>query len=540
MALIKIPTFKGEVPAYAPHLLPNEASTKALDCTFEGGELSPLKVDLETGETVPADTVTMFRYEEQYWFTWNLDVDPIKSPIAKDPWRRVYWTDGTYPKVTYNTIFNGQGRLPINHYRLGVPAPHNAPTIKSSLPAIDLENEVTIYYVFTYSTAIGEEGMPGPVSAELRCFPVGVEQEDDKGDKTLSKVVLELQPPGTNNSNIEKINIYRTTAAAGAAEFLKVASVPIATAEYTDSIKDSDLSNPLETETFSMPPDDMIGLCVMANGICAGFRSNEVLFSEAYLPYAWPEGYRLSIEEDVIAIEPIGTSLVVGTTGDPYLFTGVSPANIASQRLEIAQACVSKSSMVNIGMAVIYAAPDGLVAVAPDGVTMITAGIIEPHAWKQMLDPSTIKAFRYESKYIAVHSTGAFIFDPVSKDLRRLSESWSAGYTDPKDESLYFVKGDKVVKFQGGDDYKTLTWKSKEFVAVNSSFGCVRIDCDDISKVAFKYFIDGVEVLSRSEGSTLQTFTLPSIRGDSFQFEISSKSVINTIRIANSKQELRL
>lgn len=541
MPAIKLSTFKGEVPAYAPHLLPSESSTKALDCKFDGGELVPMSVDLDTGETAPADTVSMFRYEGQYWFTWNIDVDAVKSPVANDSWRRVYWTDGVYPKVTYNTIFNGGGpTIPTNSYRLGVPAPTVAPVVTSYVQSDDPVNEVTVFYVTTYSTAVGEEGMPGPVSAELTCFPIGVEKENPDGSKTLSEVVLELQPPGTNISNIERINIYRTATSAGGSEFLRVASVPISQASYTDSKKDEELTNVLETTNYAMPPDEMIGLCVMANGICAGFMKNELLFSEAYLPYAWPEEYRLSIEEDIIAIEPIGTSLVVGTTGDPYLYTGVSPGNIAGQRLEIAQACVSKRSMVNVGMAVIYASPDGLVAVAPDGITMVTGGIIDPPQWKELVDPSTIDAYRYEGKYIAVHSKGAFIFDPINKDLRHLSSTWKAAYTDPKDESIYFVSGTNVMKFQGGSDVKELTWKSKEFDAVSQSFSCVRIDSEGINQIGFKYFVDGVEVMTRVPGALKQTFTLPSIRGDVFQFEISSKSNIKTVRLATSKQELKL
>lgn len=548
MAAIKLFTFKGEVPAYAPHLLPNEAATIAKDCHFDGGKLFPIKESLDTGDAVPADTKTLFRYEDQYWFSWSTSVDAIKSPIARDPWRRVYWTDGVYPKVTYNTIFNGGAQLPTASYRLGIPAPTTSPVIKSFTKARDLEDEVTIFYVLTYSSAVGEEGMPGPVSVEVRCFPVGVEQDvppDDPNNPPpdpvteLSTVVLTLQPPGTNNSNIDRINIYRTTAAAGAAEFLRVASVPIATTEYTDTNKDSDLTNILETESFSMPPDEMQGLCVMANGICAGFVENEVLFSEAYLPYAWPEDYRLSIEEDIVAIEPIGTSLVVGTTGDPYMFSGVSPANIASQRLEIAQACSSKDSMCNIGMAVIYACPDGLVGIAPDGIIMMTNGIIEPRQWRELLDPSTIKAFRYESKYVATHSKGAFIFDPITKDFRHLSQSFEVGYTDPKDESLYFLVNGAVHKFQGGPNNLAFTWRSKEFDAISRSFSCVRIDAEDINLVSFKYMVDGKEVLNRAAGQLKTTFTLPSVRGDSFQFELSSNSNIKTIRVATSKQELK-
>lgn len=55
---------------------------------------------------------------------------------------------------------------------------------------------------------------------------------------------------------------------------------------YQDTLLDKELGPVLETENFLMPPDEMIGLCLMANGIAAGFAGNQVMFSEAFLPYA--------------------------------------------------------------------------------------------------------------------------------------------------------------------------------------------------------------------------------------------------------------
>ena len=34
---------------------------------------------------------------------------------------------------------------------------------------------------------------------------------------------------------------------------------------------------------------------------------------EPYLPYAWPEKYRLTTEHDIVAIAAIDTTLVIGT-----------------------------------------------------------------------------------------------------------------------------------------------------------------------------------------------------------------------------------
>lgn len=533
MPMIKLSTFKGQIPAFAANLLPDSAAVLAQNCHFDDGLLNPLSQNLDTGSDLLPSTKVMWRYEDQYWFSWDHEVEVANSPIARDPYRRVYWTDGAFPKVTYNTIFNGQGRLPSASYRLGVPAPTSAPIIASFTPPKDAESTVTIYYLLTYVTAVGEEGAPGPISLEVECHPVGV----DKGDGTLADVTLSLQPPGTNNSNIERMRLYRTVTGAGQTEFLMVADLPMSTATYKDQIQDGALGQLLDTETFSMPPDEMRGICNMANGIMAGFVQNQVLFSEPYLPYAWPEEYRQSIDYDIVAIEPIGTSLVVGTTGDPYLFTGISPANIAGQKLEIAQACTSAKSMVNIGPAVLYACPDGMVAIAPDGVRLITQDIITPQQWRKMLDPKTLVGYRHESKYIGIHSTGAFIFDPINGDLRTLDDRWTCGYTEPKDDTLYILKGSDVMRFNASAQPMVMKWKSKVFDAVAKAFSCARIESEDLSKVTFRLFVDGVKVLDKV--APPQTFTLPAVLGDEWQFEIESTASIKNIRIATSKQELR-
>lgn len=687
MALINLSTFKGEIPSYAANLLPDVAAVKAMDCHFDDGTLNPISVNLSEGHSVPADTKTLFLYEDIHWFSWPDEVSVMRSPVARDPYRRVYWTDGVYPKVTYNTIFNGAGQLPATSYHLGVPAPITAPVIKDFTKPADQQSAISTFYVATYVTGANEEGAPSKLSARVECAPIGVEivpgsfreltvtyeggtvkivdnhgqavtgftsvkNVDPKGVGTLkltwketapsdgneieitcsqlyadatrsatgiakakvgtvagaaganpdvinapkvkidsdlnddgviipSEIVngkitisvevdnprlvigghatikitnggtisasnpvvgtveLTLQPPAVNNSNIKRIRIYRTVSGAGLAEFQRVADLPISQASFIDNISDGSLGAILDTETFSVPPAEMRGLCDMANGISAGFVDNQVLFSEVYLPYAWPEAYRFSINYDVVAIEAIGTSLVVGTTGDPYLFTGISPGNIANQQLEVAQACVSARSMVNIGAVVIYACPDGLIAVAPDGIRMATDNIIKPLQWRKMLDPSTIHAYRHEGKYIAVHSKGAFIFDYIDGDFRELGDSWDSGFTDPKDDSLYIVSNGDILKFRQGVSKKRLVWRSKQFTAIAKGFSCCRIIADDINQVDFTLIVDNVAVFNKPAGTVIESFTLPAVRGDKWQFEIGSTTRIESVKLATSKQELK-
>ena len=110
--------------------------------------------------------------------------------------------------------------------------------------------------------------------------------------------------------------------------------MPIGTLTYVDAKDDAELAGALDTYDYLPPPDDMRGLCLMANGIAAGFAGNELLFSAAYLPYAWPEANRLTTEHDIVAIAATGAALVVGTKGYPYLCQGVTPSAITSTKIE--------------------------------------------------------------------------------------------------------------------------------------------------------------------------------------------------------------
>ena len=131
------------------------------------------------------------------------------------------------------------------------------------------------------------------------------------------------------------------------------------------------------------------------------------------------------------------------------------------------------------------------------------------------------------------------MFDLIAGDFRQLNDSWGGGYTDPKDDTLYIVNNGNVMSFRGGNDNKTLKWRSKEYDAISKGFSCCRIIADDISQVSFKLIIDNQVVMNKLAGSVIQTFTLPAKRGDKWQFEVESTSRIESIKLATSKQELK-
>ena len=533
MPAIDIVTMRGETPRVAPHLLPNEVATVAKNCIFDRGTLAPLMDDLATGLSLPITPKTLFHYRDNFWFAWAGDVEVMRSPIAHDTYGRIYYTDGIYPKVTTADIATGGATKPTAWYRLGVSAPTTAIQIGAITPPAgatddNTTDDVTRFYVETYVTGTGEEGPPGPVSSEVTITIPN------------SSVTLTLMPPGSSDRNIQQRRIYRSATSDSASDWLLVVELPIGAGTFVDSKTEAQLSASLETSGYLPPPDNMRGLCLMANGIAAGFAGNELLFSEAYLPYAWPKANRLTTEHKIVAIAAIGTSLVVGTEGYPYVCSGVSPSSITAQKIDLQQACISKQSMVAMDGLVLYASPDGLAGVGADGGQVVTEQIITREQW-QAMSPATLRGWYHEGKYIGQTDTHGFIYDPKIGDFRELSNRWDAAYNDMLRDELYLVKGMSLYRWRR-DTGTTIdaTWRSKVFtLPPGTSLSSAVLVADDVAKLAFKVWADGSLLLSLPKGGVPVTgFRLPASRATRWQIEVSGQSKVHRITLASSMAEL--
>ncbi|EBS2694788.1 hypothetical protein ZQ65_15145 [Salmonella enterica subsp. enterica serovar Newport] len=555
MPAIDIVSMRGEMPRVLPHMLPDGYAALAQNCHFRFGVITPVSDDGKSGVTFGIKPETLFLYSRDKWFTWSGIVDAVRSPVAQDPYGRVYYTDGQYPKVTSAQIAtSGSGPYPTTSYRLGVPAPESAitctvynppvPTPDKTTDASDnnaapqeqeddpTDNE-TRFYTCTFVTAYGEEGPPGPES---------LEQTVKKG----GSADLTMQPPPLQHSNITRRRIYRSVSGGGNADFLLVTELDAGVLSFHDDLLAEQLGPALETWHYVMPPDNMLGLCMMANGIAAGFAGNEVMFSEAFLPYAWPDAYRQTTTEDIVAIAPIGTALVVATKGEPYLFSGVSPSNISGAKLPLTQACVSRQSMVVMDGFVLYAGTNGLVSVDGSGNAVIaTEKIISPEQWRGMFNPSSIKAYQYRGEYVARYTKtdggqAVFIFNPQDMDIRHMSTTFDTAYNDTATDTLYLVKGRELSVSQGANTPLPLVWRSKTFIAQeNTSFSCLRIKAPYPERVGISVFADGQPVIQLPPGVLSgSVLKLPPVTGREWYLEVSGFGQIERITLSTSMAEM--
>ncbi|RDL44364.1 hypothetical protein DN730_08140 [Marinomonas piezotolerans] len=454
---LKISNFAGIAPVVAPHKLSNGLSQTAKNVRLNSGALEAMQGNTVDSPLALGNTASIARYkpgESAYWFEFDSHVDLVPSLIFGSARSEMYWTDGIKPKRTTSSIATASAPYPSTSFSLGVPAPDGqivAGDITGDEPESEFDNEDRVYVV-TFVTDEGYEGAPSlPVTITL-----GTEQ---------GCTISNLPTSASGNYNVTKKRIYRGTSATTELQFL--VELDLATAEYADSKAANELGEALITYDFDLPPDDLMGLTVLPNGVLAGFNDNQLCFCEPFMPYAWPTGYRLTTESPIVGIAAIGGGLLVTTTGKPYLALGATPGSIQLQQMDSNQACVSKRSLVDVGASALYASPDGIVQGSASGVRLVGDALFSREQW-QTLKPESIHAYYHDEKYIFFYDNGTeqggYIFDPQGKGnaLTELDFYATTGYNDLESDTLYLVVGSNIVAFQHGDTL-TYTWQSAQF-----------------------------------------------------------------------------
>jgi hypothetical protein len=524
MAYFKRERFSGIAPAISPRLIADQFAQVAENVDFESGRLVPTTDDSAAFTLQNALRRSIYYYRDTNWLEWNEDgVKAVPGPIPGDTLARLYFTGDDYPRMgTAATIVAGSTGYPANSYRLGVPAPANAPlTEKTGTPdATQTPDDVS--YVYTFVTAFGEEGPPSPATTPF--------ERTDTESVTITMPSGE-HPSGNYNFGAGSLKrIYRSNTGSTNTTFQFLAEVPFTSTVYVDTTPSASLGEVLPSETWIGPPDDnvslypdgpMKGLIAVANGVFAGFTGKRLCLSEPFLPHAWPVDYRITLEEDIVAIGAVGNGIIALTNGTPYFVTGTDPSAMTAIRVDMSQACVNVHSVVDMGSYLLYAGPDGLCAVSGGEGRVVSEGLISAKQWNDSFAPTSYRAFRHENTYVAFWTQGGvhkgFVFDPRSEEaaISTLTTAGEVrgGYMNPKDGELYLIVLNQIVKYRGSAAKRTLTWKSKKFVTTKPlSMSWVSVHAQEYP-VNVKVWTDGVLIadytLSYSAGVYTQTVTVP-------------------------------
>lgn len=476
MALLKFLNFRGEKPIIGATRLDANSAQTAQECRFEAGILKARRTSttVQAATNTTTNPQTIFYYPpNDVWLEWAADVDVQRSQIANDSYNRIYWTGDGAPKFATDTLIGDTtGPFPNDSHTLGIPAPTATPTVVvSGTPTDDTALPDSRYYVFTYVDAYGSEGPPSPVSAMAQ--PVD--------DQTVTVGNLGTTAPA-GDYNITHKRIYRTNTGSTGAVYQFVAEVTIATASYADTIEAAALGDELVTADFDMPDPNMYGLVAHPGGFYVAFAGTAIYMSEPGYPYAWPVKYQLGIDYNIVGGAVIGDSVVICTTGTPYILSGNHPASTSLRRIEENQACLAKRSIVDMGFAVCYASPDGLIAVTPQGIKNVTEQLFSRDQWIA-LKPSSFVATLWEGKYLCSYNTGSvtgvFAINPENPDAGVVyyDTYFYAAHNYLVDDYLYLVDGTNIVSWDSSGTETPYTWKSGKLQApkpVNFGVGQVR------------------------------------------------------------------
>ena len=532
--------FRGEMPIVDERLLPAQNAQVARNVYLRRGTLKPEHAPgVVTGLPAIIEPSSLYRYPNGnngagFWMAWGSGkrVHAVKSMLADDAWSRVYWTGDGAPKMGgIGEITAGAGPYPSSSFRLGIPAPSNAPVVSAPSNRVSVEDHpltaVQTSYVVTMVSRFGEEGPPSLASSPI------IRWDMVEGAPAGGAVVVSLPVVPSGAHDIITKRIYR----AESGVFQHVGDVPVAQGSFTDTVPSESMGVSLPSLEWDMPDDRLVGLTALPGGFLAGYFGNTLCFSEAFYPHAWPVAYQLAFSEDIVGVAAVAGGLVVATNGRPHMITGSSPAAMADMHLDEDQPCVAGRSLVDMGEYAVYASPNGLVAVGGGTAQLLTKAMISREQWKA-LKPETIHAYRHDGRYLAFYEGGCFAFTP-GEGFEFFDVSATAGWYDLAKDQLCLIQGNAITAWGSGDTM-TLRWRSKihEVAPGSGGFSCGKVIARQYP-VTLRLIADGVTMLELPVTSR-DLFRLPagySLCRD-WEVEVEAAHEVQSVQIASSPSEI--
>jgi hypothetical protein len=546
MAMIKITPFAGMIPRTGARLLPDSGAQSADNVKIQSGELRPLHEPAlaytpASPKTNPALSIFKARSgsELSVWFSWPVDVDCVRVPLATDVESRFCWTSDGPPKfATYTSALTGGGNdYPdsASELMLGIPVPTTAVSVSASG---GVGAAVTRFYRYTFFSQDGEESGPSPVSVvvtgkvddtwaigsttAMQGFPantgtgtasysapsttftnaasalhwlrVGDLVVLDGDTLTVTAVPTTSSFKVTGDYSAETTwarktywnttdmtrRIYRTSGTAGTYQ-LVVAD--LTATSYNDTILDADIpGDELISENWIPPPIGLTGMCVHSSGALCGFVSNLLCFSEPLQPHAWPEAYQLSSGYNGVGVAAFGSSVVMATLGPPFVATGVEPVSMTGEDISGMYPCLAKRSVISVGDAVLYASKHGLVRVGPGGIGIFTDGFYTRDEW-ELLNPETMVCETANGCVYTMYTNDVDVNEILIFDGQihtRASVNVSELYADPSSGDLFVTTSEGILLWDSTNEVPLQgNWLSKVFVLpspVNMGAGKVEFD----------------------------------------------------------------
>ena len=522
--LLSISGFQGTIPRLHPRLLPDSFAQEAHNARLDDGALSPIRAPADTF-SLPGQRRTFLRHQG-VWRSWTGEVDAAPGPVADD---RLYWTGDGAPKVEAGGVT----------YDLALPPPSSAPSL--SVPAGETqpggETPVEeVIYVYTFVTELDEESAPS-----LPSDPVYYADGD-----VIRVSGFEAPPAGRG---VDRIRLYRSqTSLSGDTSFYYVAEFYTTTIQYDHDLAAEPMQELLPTFDYDMPPATLSGLTPMPNGMMAAFTQRELRFCEPYRPHAWPRKYELTTEHPIVALAALGSTLIVLTTGRPYIAQGTHPENMVMEQLEQDLPCVSARGVVDLGYAAVFPSADGLARITPQGGQIVSRPLFSRDDWRA-LAPSTFEATSYNGRYLYACRPEAgqprkvgFIDLSGERPFHATADGRACAFwRDLTTGEVFFLEGDytgDLIRQWDAGAAQTMRWRSKRAVLPTvTNFGVFMADTEGGASFTARVYADGA--LIHSETTPNAPVRLPGgFLADTWEIEVETDMTVSALYLAGAVPDL--
>jgi hypothetical protein len=408
-----------------------------------------------------SDTGTLYTWNGSVYVTTSTDATPTQAfPVLRCTATTIADNSQLFDIYSDNSSLDSTGGI----WSLAIVNDSGASTYTATLTtAIKEADKETRAYVYVFRNTYDESGPPSAPTTVNTSPVVGV------------NVVVTKDAVGSY-APIKAIDIYRTPTGSTIADYFYVGSIDVlsgsGTFTFADTTKAEQLNEALSSTNFYPPPSGLVGLMSLPNGILCAWKGNELWFSEAYKPWAWPPQYVKPLPATIVGGIVHGSSAVITTVKHPHIVSGVSPDSMTTTKLNVDQAGVSKWSIAVVDGTVMYASNDGLVTIS--GATASLAQgqkFFTREVWRQRYEAglSGMRFSVWDGRLVVFHGTASFTpfmirFDEADGTMTDLPDLTAAcAFISQLSDQFYYAQGTGLYQFNGGAD-QTAVWQSREAV----------------------------------------------------------------------------
>lgn len=356
-----------------------------------------------------------------------------------------------------------------NWRRLGLPVPASPSAFAVDAPTFagpdDQSSELRAYFI-TYTDSFGNEGPPSLPSLRFNI--------DDGHPATVT-----IPPaPFAGGWDIASVRLYRLTGTDAGAENVQLPKNAVAVlidefspniTEYTDSLKNVQTGEPLVTTKFA-PPPLLTHIVAEPNGTeLAGAVGRDVFFCEPHEYHAWPDKYKLTLDDTIIAMAWTTSGLYVVTDGHPYWIAS-QPDEFGQRevfRMPESLPCTARRSLCQMpDGTLMYAHDDGLVLLSGRSASVVSQGYWGEDDFKE-LRPDTMLAAVYDGMWHGFSANSGWMLDLVDNvypgsQLGLIAQSLRpTALHRARTDGLYMALPGGIFRWNDGDTYMPWRYRSR-------------------------------------------------------------------------------